>query len=77
MVITVDGSESQTVLPNLTPGVTYRVSVISVKGLQDSEPASDTVTTGTIHTQTDALTLFNNVVVSNVVTVKSFICKHV
>ncbi|XP_058230707.1 tenascin isoform X2 [Hemibagrus wyckioides] len=45
MAITVDGSESQTVLPNLTPGVTYQVSIISVKGLQDSEPASDTVTT--------------------------------
>ncbi|XP_053466405.1 tenascin isoform X3 [Ictalurus furcatus] len=45
MTVTVDGGESQTVLPNLTPGVTYRVSVISVKGLEESEPASDTVTT--------------------------------
>ncbi|MCJ8747020.1 hypothetical protein PDJAM_G00148530 [Pangasius djambal] len=45
MAVTVDGGESQTVLPNLTPGVTYRVSVISVKGLGESEPASDTVTT--------------------------------
>ncbi|KAK2845459.1 hypothetical protein Q7C36_010313 [Tachysurus vachellii] len=45
LTITVDGSESQTVLPNLTPGVTYRVGVISVKGLEESEPAFDTVTT--------------------------------
>ncbi|KAB5528637.1 hypothetical protein PHYPO_G00142540 [Pangasianodon hypophthalmus] len=46
ITVTVDGGESQTVLPNLTPGVTYRVSVISVKGLEESEPASDTFTTG-------------------------------
>ncbi|XP_060763360.1 tenascin isoform X2 [Neoarius graeffei] len=46
ITVTVDGGESQTVLPNLTPGVTYRVSVISVKGVEESEPASDTFTTG-------------------------------
>ncbi|KAI5613047.1 tenascin-like isoform X1 [Silurus asotus] len=46
LTVTVDGGQSQTVLPNLTPGVTYRVSVISVKGLEKSEPASDTFTTG-------------------------------
>ncbi|XP_053336644.1 tenascin isoform X1 [Clarias gariepinus] len=45
MMITVDGGQSQTLLPNLTPGVTYQVSVISVKGREESEPASDTVTT--------------------------------
>lgn len=50
MTVRVDGGESQTVLPSLTPGVTYQVSVISVKGPEESEPASDTVTTGTIHT---------------------------
>ncbi|KAM6965214.1 tenascin [Aplochiton taeniatus] len=43
--LTVDGAESQTVLPNLTPGVTYRVTVIAVKGQKESEPASDNVTT--------------------------------
>lgn len=47
MTVTVDGAESQTVLPNLTPGVTYQVTVIAVKGLEESEPGSDTVTTGT------------------------------
>ncbi|XP_038560222.1 tenascin isoform X2 [Micropterus salmoides] len=43
--LTVDGSESQTVLPNLTPGVTYEVTVIAVKGQRESEPGSDSVTT--------------------------------
>lgn len=43
-----DGSESHTVLPNLTPAVTYDVSVISVKGLEESEPALDSFTTGTV-----------------------------
>uniref|UniRef100_A0A667Y0D6 Tenascin Cb n=1 Tax=Myripristis murdjan TaxID=586833 RepID=A0A667Y0D6_9TELE len=41
----VDGAESQTVLPNLTPGVTYQVSVIATKGQRESEPGSDSVTT--------------------------------
>ncbi|XP_076023545.1 tenascin [Genypterus blacodes] len=43
--VTVDGSESQTVLPNLTPGVTYQVTVVAVKGQRESEPGSDSVTT--------------------------------
>ncbi|XP_029916498.1 tenascin [Myripristis murdjan] len=43
--VTVDGAESQTVLPNLTPGVTYQVSVIATKGQRESEPGSDSVTT--------------------------------
>uniref|UniRef100_A0A4W5RCG6 Tenascin Cb n=1 Tax=Hucho hucho TaxID=62062 RepID=A0A4W5RCG6_9TELE len=43
--VTVGGTESQTVLPNLTPGVTYQVSVISVKGQKESEPGSSSVTT--------------------------------
>ncbi|XP_028433779.1 tenascin isoform X1 [Perca flavescens] len=43
--LTVDGSESQTVLPNLTPGVTYEVTVVAVKGQRESEPGSDSVTT--------------------------------
>ncbi|XP_068559367.1 tenascin isoform X3 [Cebidichthys violaceus] len=43
--LTVGGSESQTVLPNLTPGVTYEVTVIAIKGQRESEPGSDSVTT--------------------------------
>ncbi|KAG7234981.1 hypothetical protein INR49_003463, partial [Caranx melampygus] len=43
--LTVDGSESHTVLPNLTPGVTYEVTIVSVKGQRESEPGSDSVTT--------------------------------
>uniref|UniRef100_A0A4W4GT34 Tenascin C n=1 Tax=Electrophorus electricus TaxID=8005 RepID=A0A4W4GT34_ELEEL len=45
MTITVDGGESQTVLSNLTPGVTYQVTITAVKGLEESEPGSDNVTT--------------------------------
>ncbi|CAB1450476.1 unnamed protein product [Pleuronectes platessa] len=43
--LTVDNSESHTVLPNLTPGVTYEVTVVAVKGQRESEPGSDSVTT--------------------------------
>ncbi|KAM3867832.1 tenascin isoform 2-T2 [Diretmus argenteus] len=43
--VTVDGAESQKVLPNLTPGVTYQVTVIAVKGQRESEPGSDSITT--------------------------------
>uniref|UniRef100_A0A672H8J6 Tenascin C n=1 Tax=Salarias fasciatus TaxID=181472 RepID=A0A672H8J6_SALFA len=43
--LAVDGSDSQTVLPNLTPGVTYEVTVVAIKGSRESEPGSDSVTT--------------------------------
>ncbi|XP_056232855.1 tenascin-like isoform X3 [Seriola aureovittata] len=43
--LSVDGSESHTVLPNLTPGVTYEVTIVAVKGQRESEPGSDSVTT--------------------------------
>uniref|UniRef100_A0A8D3D1S0 Tenascin C n=1 Tax=Scophthalmus maximus TaxID=52904 RepID=A0A8D3D1S0_SCOMX len=43
--LTVGNSESHTVLPNLTPGVTYEVTVVAVKGQRESEPGSDSVTT--------------------------------
>ncbi|XP_062873477.1 tenascin isoform X2 [Trichomycterus rosablanca] len=46
MTVTVDGEESKAVLTNLTPAVTYQVTVIAVKGAEESEPASDKVTTG-------------------------------
>uniref|UniRef100_A0AAY4BJ87 Tenascin C n=1 Tax=Denticeps clupeoides TaxID=299321 RepID=A0AAY4BJ87_9TELE len=45
LTLMVDGAVSQTVLPNLTPGVTYQVTVTAIKGLKESEPGSDTVTT--------------------------------
>uniref|UniRef100_A0AAY4BK47 Tenascin C n=1 Tax=Denticeps clupeoides TaxID=299321 RepID=A0AAY4BK47_9TELE len=45
VTLMVDGAVSQTVLPNLTPGVTYQVTVTAIKGLKESEPGSDTVTT--------------------------------
>ncbi|KAI9543721.1 hypothetical protein NQZ68_008768 [Dissostichus eleginoides] len=43
--LTMEGSEAHTVLSNLTPGVTYEVTVVSVKGQRESEPGSDSVTT--------------------------------
>lgn len=49
MTLRVDGGESQAMLPNLTPGVTYQVTVVAVKGLEESEPGSDRVTTGMSH----------------------------
>ncbi|XP_068077498.1 tenascin isoform X1 [Danio rerio] len=45
MIVQVDGSQSQVSLRNLIPGETYQVSVIAVKGLEESEPVSDTFTT--------------------------------
>uniref|UniRef100_A0A8C8IHJ4 Tenascin C n=1 Tax=Oncorhynchus tshawytscha TaxID=74940 RepID=A0A8C8IHJ4_ONCTS len=43
--VTVGGTESQKVLSNLTPGVTYQLTVISVKGQKESEPGSSSITT--------------------------------
>nr|XP_057925968.1 tenascin isoform X3 [Doryrhamphus excisus] len=43
--LTVDGSESHTVLSNLIPGVTYQVTVVALKGQRESEPGSESVTT--------------------------------
>nr|AAI63556.1 Tnc protein [Danio rerio] len=45
LTLRVDGGESQAMLSNLTPGVTYQVTVIAVKGLEESEPGSERVTT--------------------------------
>ncbi|XP_056110840.1 tenascin isoform X3 [Rhinichthys klamathensis goyatoka] len=45
MIVMVDGSQSQVSLINLSPGEMYQVSVIAVKGLEESEPVSDTFTT--------------------------------
>ncbi|XP_056397185.1 tenascin isoform X2 [Hyla sarda] len=43
--VEVDGSRTQTTLVNLLPGVQYLVSLVSVKGSEESAPASDTLTT--------------------------------
>nr|XP_054587163.1 tenascin [Nothobranchius furzeri]XP_054587164.1 tenascin [Nothobranchius furzeri] len=43
--LTLDGSESQTLLPNLTPGVTYQVTIVALEGRRESKPGSDSVTT--------------------------------
>ncbi|XP_051835475.1 tenascin [Antechinus flavipes] len=44
-VITVDGSKTQTRLVRLMPGVEYLVSIISIKGFEESEPVTGTLTT--------------------------------
>lgn len=44
--MTTDGTLSETLLPNLIPGETYRVTVVAVKGLEESDPVTDTLTTG-------------------------------
>lgn len=46
MTVTVDGAKAKTTLVNLTPGQTYEISVTSVKGFEESDPSSGTVTTG-------------------------------
>lgn len=45
-VVTVDGSKTRTKLVKLVPGVDYNVSIISVKGFEESEPISGTLKTG-------------------------------
>ncbi|KAM6046833.1 tenascin isoform 6-T7 [Theristicus caerulescens] len=44
-VVTVDGSKTRTKLVKLIPGVDYNVSIISVKGFEESEPISGTLKT--------------------------------
>uniref|UniRef100_A0A8C3WXC8 Tenascin n=1 Tax=Catagonus wagneri TaxID=51154 RepID=A0A8C3WXC8_9CETA len=44
-VVTVDGTKTQTRLLRLLPGAEYLVSVIAMKGFEESEPVSGTLTT--------------------------------
>ncbi|XP_075295371.1 tenascin isoform X3 [Opisthocomus hoazin] len=44
-VVTVDGNKTRTKLVKLVPGVDYNVSIISVKGFEESEPVSGTLKT--------------------------------
>uniref|UniRef100_A0AAX7UGT7 Zmp:0000000846 n=1 Tax=Astatotilapia calliptera TaxID=8154 RepID=A0AAX7UGT7_ASTCA len=46
MTLTVDGSVFEALLPNMIPGKTYQVTVSALKGLEESDPSTDTVTTG-------------------------------
>uniref|UniRef100_UPI0037E86BEB tenascin-like isoform X1 n=1 Tax=Semicossyphus pulcher TaxID=241346 RepID=UPI0037E86BEB len=46
MILTVDGGIFETLLPNMIPGKVYQVTVSAVKGLEESDPSTDTVTTG-------------------------------
>uniref|UniRef100_A0AAV2IRS3 Zmp:0000000846 n=1 Tax=Knipowitschia caucasica TaxID=637954 RepID=A0AAV2IRS3_KNICA len=45
LLLTVDGSVFEALLPNLTPGKIYQVTVNAVKGLEESDSSSDIVTT--------------------------------
>ncbi|XP_053195921.1 tenascin isoform X1 [Scomber japonicus] len=45
MTVTVDGDVLEAVLPNMLPGKLYQVTVSSVKGLEESDPSTDTITT--------------------------------
>ncbi|CAH6790473.1 Tnc [Phodopus roborovskii] len=44
-MVTVDGSDTETRLVKLTPGVEYHVSVIAMKGFEESDPVSGSLTT--------------------------------
>lgn len=46
MTVAVDGGVFEALLANMIPGKTYQVTVSSVKGLEESDPSMDTVTTG-------------------------------
>lgn len=46
MMVTVDGGVFEALLSNMVPGKTYQVTVSSMKGLEESDPSTDTVTTG-------------------------------
>ena len=48
--MTVDGTKTQTRLLRLLPGADYLVSVIALKGFEESEPVSGTLTTGVFPT---------------------------
>ncbi|MEQ2173985.1 hypothetical protein GOODEAATRI_003165 [Goodea atripinnis] len=42
LIVTADGSVSETLLVNMFPGKTYQVTVSSLKGLEESEPSTGT-----------------------------------
>lgn len=46
MAVTVDGNVFEALLRNMVPGKVYRVTVSAVKGLEESDASTDSVTTG-------------------------------
>lgn len=54
MTLTVDGGVFKALLPNMIPGKLYQVTVSAVKGLEESDPSTDTVTTGSLPSHSDA-----------------------
>ncbi|KAM8872494.1 tenascin-like isoform 1-T1 [Synchiropus picturatus] len=56
MTVTVDGDVLEALLPNMMPGKMYQVTVSALKGLEESEPSSDTVTTALDRPQAVAVT---------------------
>lgn len=46
--MTADGSVSESLLVDMVPGKSYQVTVSALKGLEESEPSTGTVTTGLI-----------------------------
>lgn len=49
-MVNVDGTKTQTRLMKLLPGAEYLVSVIAMKGFEESEPVSGSFTTGVFPT---------------------------
>lgn len=58
VTMTVDGGVFQALLANMIPGRKYQVTVSSVKGLEESDPSMDTVTTGGLASTLAAFLLF-------------------
>lgn len=44
--IPVDGSDLRTIIEGLTPGASYEVAVMSIRGFEESEPLVGYITTG-------------------------------
>lgn len=61
MMVTVDGGVFEALLSNMVPGKTYQVTVSSVKGLEESDPSTDTVTTGRLSFDPSRLIRFRGV----------------
>lgn len=56
-MVMVDGTDTETRLVKLTPGVEYHVSIIAIKGFEESDPVSGSLTTGVCSDQRSILAL--------------------